>query len=64
MLPLIDKFDAETNIEIYNTLAYYKDRRVVDLAFKLAETSNYKIAIHMLMTNYKKEYKDMIQIMK
>ncbi|MDD6879210.1 MAG: hypothetical protein PUD59_03155, partial [bacterium] len=47
-------------IEIYNTLAYYKDKRVVDLAFKLAETANYKIAIHMLMTNYKKEYKDII----
>jgi hypothetical protein len=33
---------------------------VVDLAFKLAETANYKIAILMLMTNYKKEYKDLI----
>lgn len=60
LLTLIDKFDAETNIEIYNTLAYYKDKRVVDLAFKLAETANYKIAIHMLMSNYKKEYKDLI----
>ena len=60
MLTLIDKFDAETNIEIYNTLADYKDKRVVDLAFKLAETANYKIAIHMLMSNYKKEYKDLI----
>ena len=60
LLTLIDKFDAETNIEIYNTLADYKDKRVVDLAFKLAETANYKIAIHMLMSNYKKEYKDLI----
>ena len=60
LLSLIGKFDAETNIEIYNALAYYKDKRAVDLAFKLAETPNYKIAIHILMTNYKKEYKDLI----
>ena len=60
LLSLVDKFDEDTNVEIYNTLALYKDKRVVDIAFELAETVNYKIAIRMLMTNYKKEYKDLI----
>ena len=60
LLSLIDKFDEVINEEVYNTLAYYKDERVVNLALELANTKYYKIAIHMLMTNYKKEYRDMI----
>lgn len=60
LFSLIDKFDEVINEEVYNTLAYYKDERVAKLALELANTKYYKIAIHMLMTNYKKEYKDII----
>lgn len=60
LFSLIDKFDESINEEVYNTLAYYKDERVAKLALELANTKYYKIAIHMLMTNYKKEYKDII----
>ena len=60
LFSLIDKFDESINEEVYNTLVYYKDERVVSLALELDKTKYYKIAIHMLMTNYKKEYRDMI----
>ncbi len=60
LFSLIDKFDESINEEVYKTLAYYKDERVVSLALELDKTKYYKIAIHMLMTNYKKEYKDII----
>ena len=60
LFSLIDKFDKKINEAVYNTLAYYEDERVVSLAFELANTKYYRIAIHMLMTNYKKEYKDVI----
>ena len=60
LFSLIDKFDEAINEEVYKTLAYYKDERVVSLALELSNKKYYKIAIHMLMTNYKKEYKDII----
>ena len=60
LFSLINKFNDDINESIYSTLSYYKDERVVTIAFELANTKYYKIAIHMLMTNYKKEYKDII----
>lgn len=58
---LIDKFDDEIKKEVYNTLAYYKSKKVEELGLVLIDSEYYKQAIHMLITNYKPQYKDILE---
>lgn len=61
LLSLLHKHGKEMDCEIYETLSYIKSKEVEQLALTLLNDKENRVsAIHMLMVNYKKEYKNLL----
>ncbi len=61
LFSLLNVHSKNVDIEIYRTLSYRKSKNVEKLALTLLEDKENGIsAIHMLMNNYKKEYKKLL----
>ena len=61
MFSLLNKHDKEVDREIYTTLSFIKSKKVEQLALTLInDKQNIVNSIHMLMVNYKKEYKELL----
>ena len=61
LFSLLGKHGKEIDCEIYETLSYIKSEKVERLALTLLNDKENRVsAIHMLMVNYKKEYKNLL----
>ena len=61
LFSLLNKHDKEVDREIYTTLSFIKSKKVEQLALTLIiDKQNIVSSIHMLMVNYKKEYKELL----
>ena len=61
LFSLLNVHSKNVDIEIYHTLSYRKSKKVENLALTLLQNKENAInAIHMLMNNYKKAYKQLL----
>lgn len=61
LFSLLNVHSKTVDVEIYRTLSYRKSKKVESLALTLLNDKENAIsAIHMLMNNYKKEYKKLL----
>ncbi len=61
LFSLLNVHSKNVDIEIYHTLSYRKSKKVENLALTLLQNKENAInAIHMLMNNYKKDYKQLL----
>lgn len=61
LFSLLNKHDKDVDKEIYTILSFIKSKKVEQLALTLInDKQNIVSAIHMVMVNYKKEYKELL----